>query len=505
MSLSVFLEPEEAWEKIQQYASTYYDGMDALYCGDHNKLHNTGKADSFWYRNNKCRVHVPLAADIAAMSSNLLFAKEPTYAIYHRDKEHANGRQQKRLETILLKNTFGNKLVEAAETCAALGDVYVKLRWNTNIDYPMIDIVQPDQTWPEYIYGELKCVHFFTDISTDAENNIYYRAYERYESGKITMKLFKGDSTSLGSAEDESVLRELGYQPEIETPIDELLAVHIANIKPNRLYRSSNFGRSDYDGLRDTFDALDETFTSWMRDIRLAKARLIVPAEYLRARPSGMDEDLKRYGRFEFDTDVETYVAMDINTDTGGGTGITPSQFSIRSTEHMATCEELIRYILQMAGYSPNTFGFSVEGAAASGVALNIRERKSAITKDKKLKYWQTPLETILTSLVHLDANLYPKSGSHMEDRVVVVFADSMGSDVSTVAQTLIDLTNAASASTITKLRMLHPDWDEQQITEEIARMRDEKMEAIALPNMLLGQMEGGENPQEAQPAPEGE
>ncbi len=496
------LKPEEAWEKIKYYRNNYYDCMSALYSGDHDNLKRTGRSKSFWRRTHKCKIHMPLAADIAAMSSNLLFAKEPTYMIISDDKENAEGPAQKRLETLLLKNSMGNKLAEAAETCAAIGDVYIKIRWNTKIDYPIIDVVQPDQTWPEYIFGELTCVHFFTDISTDLEKKVFYRAYERYEKGKITMKIFKGDETTLGQEQDAELLHKLGYQEEIKVPIDELLAVHIANIRPNRLYRSSMLGRSDFDGLRDSFDALDETFTSWMRDIRLAKARLIIPAEYLRTKPSDMDEGLKNYGKWDFDEDVETYVAMDINTDTGGGTGITPSQFAIRSQEHMATCEEIIRYILQMAGYSPNTFGFSVEGAAASGVALNIRERKSAITKDKKLTYWQSPLEYILTALIHMDNALYPKAGSVAEDRVAVAFADSMGADVSIVAETLVALTNAGSASTVMKIRMLHPDWDEQQVAEEIERLKQEKIENLALPEMLLGGMaEGAEGEAEQEAA----
>jgi hypothetical protein len=36
-------------------------------------------------------------------------------------------------------------------------------------------------------------------------------------------------------------------------------------------------GRSDFSGLEISLDTLDEAHASWMRDIRLGKARLIVP------------------------------------------------------------------------------------------------------------------------------------------------------------------------------------------------------------------------------------
>ena len=480
------LTPQQAWDKLAGYKFKVYDGLSALFSGDHEELKATGECGSFWKRNsNKCRVHLPLAADIASTSANLLFSQEPTYTIFHDGKEEVEGKQQKRLEELLMKNNVASKLNESAETCSAMGDIYMKLRWNANITYPILDVVQPDQSWPEYMLGELRCCHFFTDVVTDTEKDVYVRAYECYMKGKIVMALYQGTSTTLGRKLPDATLRQLGYQPEIKCPIDELLAIHIPNVRPNRKYRSSMHGRSDFDGLRDMFDSLDETFSSWMRDVRLAKAKLIVPAEYLRKRkvPEGMEEQLQTRGSFEFDADVETYVAMDINTDIAGGTGITPSQFAIRAGEHMETCQEIITYILQLAGYSPQSFGFHVQGAAASGTALNIRERKSAVTKNKKLTYWQAPLEQILTAMIRLDYALYPDAGGDGVDNVNVAFADSMGADAYTVAETIEMLHRASAASTITKIRMMHPDWSEQQVVNEVRLIEHEKAAEAALNN----------------------
>lgn len=486
------LTPQQAWEKLAMYRRNYYNGMSALYSGDHDALSGTGEKDSFWRRNsNKCRVHVPLASDIAATSSNLLFSQEPTYTIMHDDKEEVEGTQQKRLEDLLLKNSIANKLTEAAETCAAMGDVYMKLRWSKDIDYPIIDVVQPDNAWPEYILGELQCVHFFTEVTIDYEKDVYIRAYECYTKGNISMAIYRGNHSSLGTKMPDMRLTQLGYKSQIKAPIDDMLAVHIANIRPNRRFRSSMLGRSDFEGIRNLFDSLDETFSSWMRDIRLAKAKLIVPAEYLRTKPSRMEGELNTKGVFEFDADVETYVSLDINTDTAGGTGITPSQFDIRSDEHSRSCKEIIQYILQMAGYSPQSFGINVEGSAASGTALNIRERKSAVTKNKKLKYWQSPLEHILTVMVRVDHALNPGAGSDGVDSVSVTFADSMGADASSVAETIDLLYRAQTASRVTRIRMMHPDWDEKMVTDEEKRLKEEfEIEPVESPNMLEGDLE---------------
>ncbi len=251
-----------------------------------------------------------------------------------------------------------------------------------------------------------------------------------------------------------------------------MLAVHVPNIRPNRIDRSSPHGRSDFDGLRGMMDSLDETYSSWMRDVRLAKARLIVPADYLRRKPLDMFED-NSY-TYEFDEDVETLVALDIDPEHAGGNPITPSQFAIRSVEHAATAADLIRNIVSQAGYAPQTFGLNIEGLAQSGTALRIREKKSYNTRGKKAAYWKAGLEKIMTAMIHLDAAIYPRAGSDAEHDVKVHFADNMANDISTTSAALNMLNSAMAASTEIKVAMLHPDWSKNQVMEETLKIMKE-------------------------------
>lgn len=472
-----FKTAQQAWSELLNYRYNVYDNYSAMYSGDHGKLKYTGEAGTFWKRSGaKAKIHVPIAADIAATSANLLFSAEPKFTVFHQDTEENESEQQKRLEYILRANNFFNTIVEAAETCAALGDIYFVLRWNVrDMQHPVIDIVQPDNAWAEYFMGEMRCLHAFSEAQVDIDHDIYIRVYERYSKGLIHMEMYKGNSTTLGEKLPDDILIDMGYAPEIDTPIDELLAVHVANVRPNRTYRWSMLGRSDLAGLRDLTDALDETYSSWIRDVRLAKAKLIVPVDYLRRKPQEMLDGVAQSGSWEFDPDIETYVAMDIQTSDMGGTNmITPSQFAIRSTEHAATCSNLIESILQMAGYSPQTFGMEINGSSSSGTALNIRERKSAATKNKKQQYWIAPLEFLITCMVRVDAALYPGNGSDGMDTVKMRFNDSMGEDANSTATTADMLFRAQSASLITRVRMQHPDWNEQEITDEVDRISRE-------------------------------
>ena len=469
-----FLTPEKAWEQLQDYRSNYYRANIAAYSGDRNELRATSSNGMFWARQGKCRVHVPVAADIASTSADLLFSEEPNFTTKDIDTEETENNQQKRLDELLYKNNVFGKLNEAAESCAAVGDVYLKLNYmEDTLDYPVLSVIQGDSAWPEFLFGILQGIHFFSVINRDPQTKAVTRMYELYQPGKITMAVFIGGTdTELGSEAPESELSKYGFKRENKTPVEDMLAVHIPNMKPNRRYRDEYKGRSDFDELRDMMDELDETYSSWLRDIRLAKARLIVPAEYLRRKPSDvMDASLLSTGKYEFDEDVETLVALDIDPDKGQMT-ITPSQFAIRSSEHLATCTDILRNIYATAGYSPQSFGLDINGLAQSGTALHIREKKSYNTRGKKQTYWKSPLEYIITAMVHLDAAIYKDKGSDADDEVKVKFADSMANDITTMSSAVQMLNAANSASIETRVTMLHPDWTKKQIMRETQRLR---------------------------------
>lgn len=501
-----FLTPEKAWEKRVEYRAEYYRKNIAVYSGDRSELNATSDSGMFWRRDSKCKVHVPVAADIAATSANLLFAEEPGFACYDEETEDNASKQQRRLDELVKKNNIHGKLNEGAESCAALGDVYLKLNWwKDEIDYPVLTVVQGDSAWPEFLFGVLKCIHFFSVVSRDEKTDKVIRVYERYEPGLITMAVYEGTSDTLGQDKGDAALRDYGFEREVKPPVEDMLAVHIPNMKPNREFRDTNMGRSDFDGLRPLMDSLDETYSSWMRDVRLGKGRTIVPAQYLKRPPQDMLDGLAQAASWEFDPDIESYVTIDMADDNGNTPGITLQQFNIRSSEHMATCTELLRNIVSIAGYAPQTFGMDIGGFAQSGTALHIREKKSYDTRGKKQTYWKAPLEQIMTAMIHLDNALWPDAGSDADDFVRVRFADSAANDITTMANAVQMLMGANSASIETRVEMLHPDWTKKALDEEVQRLKDQEkftlMNAGLFSKAEIRAMYTGETEQQAEEA----
>jgi hypothetical protein len=156
-----------------------------------------------------------------------------------------------------------------------------------------------------------------------------------------------------------------------------------------------------------------------------------------------------------------------------GKNPITATQFQIRADQFEKTSLNFIERIVTAAGYSPQSFGLNIQGRAESGTALAIRERKSFATKSKKEQYWQPALKQIvhLMILVHnefLGGTLEPDS------QINVAFSDSITNDTTEVASAIKMVSDAMAASTETKVRMLHTDWDEDQIKKEVEAIKEE-------------------------------
>lgn len=428
----------------------------------------------FWGRpsatgNRKARLHVPIAADIATVSADLLFSESPQFVV-----EAGNEAAQKRVD-LLNQGTFHAQLLEAAELTSALGGGWLRLVWDKErADHVMVDTVSADNGIGEWWMGRLQAVTFFTEF-TDADKSTVLRHLERHEPGAIFHGLYRGTRDTLGTpvplADHPSTapLAELvDEEGAIPTGVTTLTAAYVANMRPQRRWRRieplAEVGRSDYDGAEPMMDALDECYTSWMRDLRLAKARLIVP-EY-------MLTNLGKGQGMAWDEDREIFTQLNMAPADERADQITPQQFAIRVEEHQRTASQLVGDILRAAGYSRGSLGDATEaGAQMTATEVVARERESARTRDKKTRYWSQALDSLLTTWLALDATIYNTGAS---GQVATVWPDASQPDAESLARTVEIISRAEAASTEVKVRMLHPDWDDAQIMAEVTAIKAE-------------------------------
>ncbi|MFI7532591.1 hypothetical protein [Streptosporangium sp. NPDC049376] len=439
----------------------------------------------------RTKLHVPVASDIATMSSDLLFSEPPSLTV-------ETVATQERIEE-LVEDGLQATLLEGAEVGAALGGYYLRAVWDTQVaEQPWLAVVHADAAVPEWRWGKLAAVTFWRVVEQDDQTCLIH--LERHEPGYILHGLYRGRPGNLG---DQVPLTDhpetAGLQPVVQTRIDRLTAVYVPNMRPNRTWRNypagANLGRSDFDGpVLGLMDALDETYTSWMRDVRLAKARLIVPSSYLQSNGPGRGAS--------FDLDRELYEGLTILGE-GDRMEISATQFGIRTVEHRDTAAELLAAILRATGYSAQSFGLSGD-VAVTATEVSAKERRSLTTRGRKAVYSGPPLADAIEMLLLLETEVF---GSTIPaERPTVVFGDSVSPDLAQLATTAELMRRAEAASDETLVRMLHPDWDETEVQAEVERIADARPAPIADPFALPGEMtgpdDGGDPEAEGQDGP---
>lgn len=422
------------------------------------------------------KLHVPLAADIAGTSADLLFS-EPV-------KLTGDSQALQEYLELLQERGLDATLHEAGEVQAALGGVYLRTCWDADVsDTPWLDPVHPDGAVPEFRYGRLRAVNLWTTLPEHHTGQVH-RLIERHESGAIVYRLYEGTATNLGRVvplqdhPDSADLAELVDEDGVQaTGADRLTVAYVPNMLPNRQARHSHQGRSDFQGVTPLFDALDEAYSSWWRDIRHGKARTYMPRAYLDSGGPGEPGMV--------DLDREVHVPLDgVMGRADGKLAIQAERFSIRVQEHADTCKAWTERAIESAGYSTQSLS-SGTGGAVTAAEVHAHERRSYMTRGKKVRYWTAGLQDALQSLVEVanaNAGLRPITRGDMS----VEFQDGVQESTMSLAQTVQALRNAEAASAKTRVQMLHPDWDAEAVDAEVAAILAESGGA-AMPDPDVG------------------
>ncbi|MFI6814440.1 hypothetical protein ACIBG7_18660 [Nonomuraea sp. NPDC050328] len=430
----------------------------------------------------RTKMHVPLASDIAATSANLLYGE--MINITSEDKP-----TQAYWDAIVEDGLLHSTLLESAELAAGLSGVFYRGCWDKKArpEGSWIAAVHADAAIPEFRWGVLTAVTFWRVLRD--EDGIVLRHLERHEVGVIYHGLYQGSTDELGhqipltehqaTAHLAAVVNAAGAIP---TGIDMLTVSYAPNILPNRIWRNvpaaAYLGRSDLQGIEPFLDGLDEVYSSWRRDIRLAKARLIVPREYLTNNGPGQGAG--------FDLDRELYEGIGSMSE-DGGLEISAQQFLIRHEEHRATAADWLEQAVRGAGYSVQTFGGEGD-VAVTATEVVARQERSFTTRGKKIPYQQRAVRHILAVQAALDVAHFGKKINPEPPKLE--WPDGVATDPKALAETLNLLHQAEAISTWIKVKTLHPDWDDPDVQEEVDRIekaREAVEDPFALPKEMVG------------------
>ncbi|WEH40789.1 phage portal protein [Streptomyces sp. AM 2-1-1] len=419
----------------------------------------------------RTKIHVPIAGDICAGSADLLFSEPPKFTL-------ENAASQERLDQLADDGMLAT-LQTAAEVGAALGGVYLRPVYDKQLaDQAWLDAVHADSAIPEFRWGRLAAVTFWKVVQE--QDGQVWRHLERHEPKGIQHGLYQGTTGRLGRPvplEDSEATRgfaaSVNAEGFIKTGFDGLDVSYIPN-QASRRWRKDPYlkdlGRSDLDGVESLMDQLDETYASWMRDIRIGKGRLVVPDSYLQSNGPGRGAG--------WNPDQEAFAG--VNALARGDTmALTVSQFAIRVQEHRDTSEDLTNQILRSAGYSAQTFGIGAD-VAVTATEVVSKERRSMTTRGKKILRTRPGLANALHALLAVDQYVFGTRGE--PQRPNIEFQDSVQEDPLALANTAEVLRRANAASTDTLVRMAHPEWDKAMVDAEVQRIHQESGMAVPDP-----------------------
>jgi A118 family predicted phage portal protein len=470
------------WAKYHEWAA-WYSGDPEQLLDFYTKMAtgNDTAQERFWARqernDRKGIVHMPIAGDIATTGADLLFS-EPARLKY--DEATRSG---ERIKEFIKKNMLNSKLLEAAELGGALSGCILKLDVESELEgIPLLNIITPTQFIPTFWRGRLWEILFFRTVRQEHEGTNYRLFENRKREGKsliIEYQLRKGTDSKVGeeielNSIDET--KDLNLEPVIYRNVEGLGCIYVPNKLPNKLAPGSYLGINDYSQCITMMDSLDFTWTSWMRDIELGMAQIFVDEELMQKEVTDVNGNTDFFSKFSKFTKAFTKINLTQWRMSGesGAKPIDSVQFAIRTDDHMKTCTELLLEIVNMAGYSPQTFGLGEFGNAQSGTALKIREHKSQKTRNKKAEYWKPAIMELLKQMQNID-KASGLSTNYETEEATVELEDGILNDINETSETIRNLSQARAISIYMKVKLLHPDWDDEKIKEETDRINEDE------------------------------
>lgn len=452
------------------------------------------------------RRHLPIANDIAILSSEWLFGDPPKFTVLgprweadapdvmgpdgvtvaepaHRkgDPKPETVKAQERLDQILKASKAEALFLASAEIGAALGSMPLRIAFDkAKMDMPRLVRVDPDATEPTFVWGALEGVTFWRTVKVPwASSTTVLRHLELHEAGRIYHALYQGGADQLGKripmTEGDATCQAIAPQLDEDSALRVRFeyegkpvktATSIPNVLPDPLDLDNLVGRSDYtQGVIEIMDAADRVFSQFMENVEDARGRVLISRSMLET--GGIGKGLTFDSSQRFFTKLNTPPAEK----EGGALPLEKVQFEIRAEEYLRTIDALTAKAIEAAGWRPDGDSKG-DGRDVTATEDTNDRRRSLSTRDKKIRYIESELEDLAFALLVIDAQEF--SSGITPFPVEVKFPESVQPTVMELAQTAKALRDAKAASDETIIALVHPDWTEGQVSAELTRLKEQ-------------------------------
>ena len=324
---------------------------------------------------------------------------------------------------VLVKNGFWTKMQEHIEQVLALGGGAIKAWYEEKRDSQgnvipnsgqiKLGFCMADQFVPTAWDNSQVTDGVF--ISREAKNGYYYTRLEWHKWDGLTYYISndvyksKNKPSMEGSNESQDILGiwyplNAAYPfLNAETSLQGLttsLFTYYRTAVANNIDDNSPLGVSIYANALSTLKALDICYDSFIREFRLGKKRIIVPAQCIRNVPDPVTGELRRY----FDASDEAYEAL--ATDNPDALKITDNSVELRIDEHEKAINAFLSILCLQFGFSAGTFTFDrAQGLKTATEVISENSKTYKTIKAQQLQV-KTAIAKIIDAIIQI-ASLY--------------------------------------------------------------------------------------------------
>ena len=312
---------------------------------------------------------------------------------------------------VLEDNNFHTKMIECIEQAAALGGQAIKAWHEVKRDREGNEIPDTDKICLGFAMADQFVPTAWDNAGVDdaifvtrtAKGGYYYTLLEwHFWDGltyKIKNELYRAQMKKDGVGGDQDILgfryplATLYPQLDEEVTIDTeySLFTYFRTPKANNIDDNSPLGISMCANAMDTLHAIDICFDSFVREFRLGKKRIIVPARMIRHVVDPKTGKELRY----FDATDETYEAL--STDDPDTLKIQDNSVTLRVTEHVEAMNALLNILCLQVGLSFGTFTFDIHGGLKTATEVVSENSKTY----KTVKNFQNQIVPAIKNIVN--------------------------------------------------------------------------------------------------------
>lgn len=513
--------PEHYTRRMQEYRIWYIGRNDLL----RRLYYNNIKSDSnnyFWYKApaNYRMLHSGIPGLISTKMATVLFGSglkvEPIVYNESGEIDEAKSKQAQDLVDNLIRlcNVVQNfKTIAVNESWS--GDGFAKLSHDIGLsNYPILEnatVINAEAVVErgiltavifKYWYQHNKKEYRLDEVYTqNAENDatIRYELYELRSNGEE--KRVDLDTIPEGAAlkyGEDGVENLNGNDEFVYKGLKRMLAFYKPNKTPSQEFMNTHHGASDYEGAVDSFDALDEAYSELIAELRSNKTIRYIPDSMI----PKVEIDGKIMSVLDDDF-VTNYIRVTGDLDQDSKNEIKIQQIPDKTLEHVKKFQIALNTAVNKAGLSLVALGVvGIESINSSAESQQERNKVTLETRGAKIELWEPYAENIIETILEMNSwmqknlpvkqDAFAKLDLNFDNLTVNVnFSDYILERRSDKIITWGGAKTSKVASTYTAVRQIWgDDWTEEQILEEVNRIKFE--EGMSLDNpMNLPDLDG--------------